>query len=107
MDHIASEIERRRPDMLLVGYPYNMDGSSGGKIAEVDEFIAKLKERFGLRVETSDERLSSFQAEQDMGAFSKRAKKSVSARRKYRKSGDIDSRSIAIVLQEYIDSEIS
>lgn len=107
MDHIASEIERRRPDMLLVGYPYNMDGSSGGKIAEVDEFIAKLKERFGLKVETSDERLSSFQAEQDMGAFSKRAKKSVSARRKYRKSGDIDSRSIAIVLQEYIDSEIS
>lgn len=106
MGHIAREIERRRPDMLLVGYPYNMDGSVGGKAREVDEFIAGLKRRFGLPVETSDERLSSFQAESDLGMFSKAGKKkSIAARQRHRRSGDIDSRAIALVLQDYLDSQ--
>ena len=103
--HIAREIERRKPEILLVGYPYNMDGSVGDKAKEVDGFIAKLKERFGLPIETSDERLSSFQAEADLGMFSKGGKKkSVAARQKYRRSGDIDSRAIALVLQDYLDN---
>lgn len=103
---IALEIERRKPDMLLLGYPYNMDGTPSQKMKEVDEFIAVLKEKFGLPVDTSDERLSSFQAEADMAAFApkKSRKKSIQARQKYRRSGDIDSRAIAIVLQDYIDN---
>ena len=107
MAHIALEIGRRKPDMLLVGYPYNMDGSASQKMKEVDEFIAALKARFNLPVETSDERLSSFQAEADMAAFApkKSRKKSVAARQKYRRSGDIDSRAIAIVLQDYLDNK--
>ena len=103
---IALEIERRKPDMLLLGYPYNMDGTPSQKMKEVDEFIAVLKEKFKLPVDTSDERLSSFQAEADMAAFApkKSRKKSIQARQKYRRSGDIDSRAIAIVLQDYIDN---
>ena len=104
--HIAREIKRRGPDMLLVGYPYNMDGSVGGKAREVDEFVRTLEGRFGLPVETSDERLSSFQAESDLGMFSRgKGKKSVAARQKYRRSGDIDSRAIALVLQDYLDGK--
>lgn len=106
LKHIALEVERRKPDMLLVGYPYNMDGSASLKMKEVDEFIEVLKKRFSLPVDTSDERLSSFQAEADLEAFApkKSRKKTVAARQKYRRSGDIDSRAIAIVLQDYIDN---
>lgn len=106
LNHIALEIERRKPDMLLLGYPYNMDGSASQKMKEVDEFIEILKSKFGLPVDTSDERLSSFQAEADLEAFApkKSRKKTIAARQKYRRSGDIDSRAIAIVLQDYIDN---
>ncbi len=106
LNHIALEIERRKPDMLLIGYPYNMDGSASQKMKEVDSFIEILKSRFSLPVDTSDERLSSFQAEADLEAFApkKSRKKTVAARQKYRRSGDIDSRAIAIVLQDYIDN---
>ena len=106
LNHIALEIERRKPDMLLIGYPYNMDGSASQKMKEVDAFIEILKSRFSLPVDTSDERLSSFQAEADLDAFApkKSRKKTFAARQKYRRSGDIDSRAIAIVLQDYIDN---
>lgn len=106
LNHIALEIERRKPDMLLIGYPYNMDGSASQKMKEVDSFIEILKSRFSLPVDTSDERLSSFQAEADLDAFApkKSRKKTIAARQKYRRSGDIDSRAIAIVLQDYIDN---
>ena len=106
LNHIALEIERRKPDMLLIGYPYNMDGSASQKMKEVDAFIEILKSRFSLPVDTSDERLSSFQAEADLDAFApkKSRQKTIAARQKYRRSGDIDSRAIAIVLQDYIDN---
>lgn len=106
LNHITLEIERRKPDMLLIGYPYNMDGTASQKMKEVDAFIEILKSRFSLPVDTSDERLSSFQAEADLEAFApkKSRKKTIAARQKYRRSGDIDSRAIAIVLQDYIDN---
>lgn len=33
---------------IVVGYPYNMDGSVGDKAREVDGFIAEIEKRFGL-----------------------------------------------------------
>ena len=81
-----------------------MDGTIGDKAREVDGFIEELKKRFNLPVDTTDERLSSFQAEQDFFAMSSKTKKSVSARKKHRRSGDIDSRACSIFLQEYLDN---
>ncbi len=105
MGHIAAEIKLRSVDMLVVGYPLNMDGTVGHKALEVDEFIAELLRRFGLPVERADERLSSHQAESDMRAFSGGGKrKTLSGRKRMRKSGDIDSRASALFLQEYLDS---
>ena len=101
---IAKEITERKIEKIVVGYPYNMDGTIGDKAREVDEFIAELEKRFQLPLDRTDERLSSFQAEQDFFAMSSKAKKSISARKKHRRSGDIDSRACAIFLQEYIDT---
>ena len=101
--HIAAEIKNRRIEKIVIGYPLNMDGSVGEKAKEVEAYIFKLRELFGLPVEKTDERLSSYQAEHDFFSMGGKAGKSVAARQRHRRSGDIDSRAAALFLQEYLD----
>lgn len=105
LEHIAREIKMRRIDKIVIGYPYNMDGTVGDKAREVDAYIKILEEKFGLPVVRFDERLSSFQAECEYFSMTSRSKKSVSARKKHRRSGDIDSRASALILREYLESD--
>lgn len=105
LEQIAQDIKLRSIDKIVVGYPYNMDGSVGDKAREVNEFIAKIEAMFGLPVERTDERLSSFQAENDFFAMSPKTKKSVAARKKHRRTGDIDSRACALFLREYLETQ--
>src|SRR5471030_1467408 len=59
---VAREITTRKIAELVVGYPYNMDGTAGFKAREVDAFIAELERRFRLPVHRTDERLTSHEA---------------------------------------------
>lgn len=93
-ERIATVIRQRRVTDLVVGYPYNMDGSAGFKAKEVDAFVAELKARFGLPVHLVDETLTSHAAEQTI------PKKQ---RRDVRASGLVDSRAAAIILQDFLD----
>jgi putative Holliday junction resolvase len=95
-EHIQSVITERHIKRLVVGMPYNMDGSSGFKAKEVDAFVEQLKARFKLPVSTVDERLTSHQVEQQL----KDQKRQVD-----RRSGKIDSRAAALILQDYLDQE--
>jgi putative Holliday junction resolvase len=89
-------IRQRRVTDLVLGYPYNMDGSVGFKAKEVDAFAAKLKAAFGLPVHLVDETLTSSEAESSI------AKKD---RRGVRDSGLIDSRAACLILQDYLDQK--
>jgi len=89
-------IRQRRITDLVLGYPYNMDGSVGFKAKEVDAFAEKLKAQFGLPVHLVDETLTSSEAESSI------AKKD---RRGVRDSGLIDSRAACLILQDYLDQE--
>lgn len=93
---IGAVIATRRIEALVVGYPYNMDGSVGFKAKEVDAFVAELKTRFGLPVHLVDETLTSYAAESTI------KKKD---RRGVRDSGLIDSRAAAIILQDFLDQQ--
>ncbi len=93
-EKLAAVLKQRRVTDLVVGYPYNMDGSAGFKAKEVDAFVAQLKQRFGLPVHLVDETLTSYEAESSI------AKK---ARRGVRDSGLIDSRAAALILQDFLD----
>jgi putative Holliday junction resolvase len=95
---LAELIKQRRITDLVVGYPYNMDGSAGFKAKEVDAFAATLKTRFGLPVHLVDETLTSYAAEASI------AKKD---RRKVRSSGLIDSRAACLILQDFLDQRIA
>ncbi|MBP6865901.1 MAG: Holliday junction resolvase RuvX [Candidatus Didemnitutus sp.] len=91
---LGDAIKARRITDLVVGYPYNMDGSVGFKAKEVEAFVAELKARFALPVHLVDETLTSYAAESSI------KKKD---RRGVRDSGLIDSRAATIILQDFLD----
>jgi putative transcription antitermination factor YqgF len=84
-----------------------MDGTVSDKAREVDAFIEKYLLPLNLEIVRVDERLSSYQAEQEIANFSRKKVKSVAARKKNRKTGEVDSRAASIFLQEYLDSGMS
>jgi putative holliday junction resolvase len=51
-----------KPAVLVVGYPYNADGTAGALAAAADRFAAELGKRAGLPVTRVDERWSSQEA---------------------------------------------
>ncbi len=77
----------------VVGLPLNMDGSEGPQAAAARAFGAKLAVGGGA-VEFVDERLTSWQAGEDLAA---------SGRRPARRSGELDSVAARLILQEYLD----
>jgi putative holliday junction resolvase len=89
-------IRQRRVTDLVLGYPYNMDGSVGFKAKEVDAFATRLKAAFGLPVHLVDETLTSAEAESSI------AKKD---RRAVRDSGLVDSPA-CLILQDFLDQKL-
>lgn len=87
-------VRGRRVTDLVVGYPYNLDGSVGFKAREVDAFAAELASRFGLPVHRVDETLTSYAAEDSIPKKGRRA---------VRASGVVDSRAAALILQDFLD----
>jgi putative Holliday junction resolvase len=90
-------IKNRRITDLVLGHPVNMDGSSGPKAKEVEAFALRLGAEFGIPVHLVDERLTSYEAESTIAP---------SKRRAVRKSGLIDSRAAAIILQDYLEGKL-
>jgi len=99
MAHLEKEIAERQITEIVVGYPLNMDDTIGFKAREVDRFIDRVAKRFRMPVHRADERLSTHQAKEDLALMGMRGKRG----RKYRRSGDIDSRAAAVILQDFLD----
>jgi len=55
-----------QPGQLIVGQPLNMDGSESELSRLAAKFGRRLHGRYGLPVEYMDERLSSFEAKQQL-----------------------------------------
>lgn len=91
---LATVVKQRRITELVVGFPYNMDGSIGFKAKEVEAFAESLRQEFGLPVHFIDERLTSHMAEAGMNQ---------KKLREIRGTGIVDSRAAAIILQDYLD----
>jgi putative Holliday junction resolvase len=94
---LSQLIRERKITDLVLGYPYNMDGTTGFKAKEVDRFAARLKSTFGLPVHLIDERLTSYEAESTIPK---------SKRREVRASGLVDSRAATIILQDHLDQAV-
>ena len=63
---IANLIDEWRPNLLIVGLPTHMDGTAHLLTNLSKKFAQRLEGRFNLPVMMIDERLSSFEAEQNL-----------------------------------------
>jgi putative Holliday junction resolvase len=94
---LAAVLKERRITEVVVGHPINMDGSSGPKALEVEQYAARIRKEFDLPVHLVDERLTSYEAESTIPP---------SKRRAVRKTGLIDSRAATIILQDFLDGRV-
>jgi putative Holliday junction resolvase len=85
-----------RPDLAVVGLPYNADGSESSMTSDARSFAAQLQARFSLDVEMVDERYSSM----DATARLKSERESGLRKRRVAKA-DIDAVAACIILERW------
>ncbi len=89
-------IERHHPGGLVIGMPYNMDGSEGPRAKLVREFGERLAARTGLPVHYQDERLTSERANQQMARTGRTHKQKKKLR---------DALAAAAILRDFLEIE--
>ncbi|MDR2214495.1 MAG: Holliday junction resolvase RuvX [Nevskiaceae bacterium] len=85
------------PNLLLVGAPYNDDGSPARIAPQATAFADALSQRYGLPVQRVDERYSSTTAESRL-----REQRASGERRRAVRKGDIDSAAAAVILGSWL-----
>ena len=92
---IAQLIQERQIQILVVGLPYQMDGSLGKQAKATQKFARKLSRYTDLPVEYVDERLTSVEAENQL-----------KSQKKYDRNqkGLVDQLAAKIILQQWLDT---
>jgi putative Holliday junction resolvase len=65
-ENICSIVDEWNPDLILVGKPLNMNGTESAIMEKVNSFFNKLKKKTNIPCEYVDERLTSFEARQNL-----------------------------------------
>ncbi len=93
---IAKLVAEYRPHQLVVGVPYNMDGTPTLLTEAAREFARELRTRFGISACLMDERLSSREAESEL-----RDARASGLKRRRLTHGDVDMTAAKIVLERW------
>ena len=99
IDRVAHEIahlaaEEDGVSEIVIGMPVRLDGSPNEQTAHVSAFVAGLQARTAIPIHTTDERLTSREAESRLA---------VNERDWRRRKERLDAAAAAIFLQEYLD----
>ena len=97
---ITREVRTLAPGRLVVGAPYNADGTDGALSAKARAFAEELERRFALPVHLVDERFSSLEASAALTA-----RRASGARRRRIARADIDSAAAAVILGRWFQGE--
>jgi putative Holliday junction resolvase len=89
-----------RPGRLVLGLPYNLDGSEHALKPRIQGFAQDLDRRFGLPVVLVDERLTSREAE----ARLREARASGLRKRRVDKEA-VDAMAAAVILERFLDDQ--
>ncbi|WP_312980650.1 Holliday junction resolvase RuvX [Atlantibacter sp.] len=84
-----------QPELVVVGLPLNMDGTSQPLTDRARKFANRLHGRFGVKVELQDERLSTVEAR--AGLFERGGFRALN-------KGSVDSASAVIILESYFEN---
>jgi putative Holliday junction resolvase len=99
-ERIAREVRALGPARLVVGAPYNVDGTESAVTVAARAFARELGQRFQLPVHLVDERFSSLEATEAL------KRRRASGQRKHRvQREDIDSAAAAVILGRWFDGE--
>jgi putative Holliday junction resolvase len=88
------------PHVLVLGSPYNDDGTAGRLLPASDRFAAQLRERYRLPVERVNEAHSSREAGERLVG-----QRRDGTRRRRIQRADIDNEAAAIILQRWLAGE--
>ena len=91
-------VDEWKPALLVVGLPYNTDGSESDMTQAARKFAGRIQNRYRIPFDFVDERLSSVEAEDRL----REQRRSGTRRRRVRKE-DIDQGAAAIILQGWLD----
>lgn len=95
LDEIFAQYE---VDTIVVGMPYNMNGSSSFRVEATEKFIHKLKCKYNnMKIVTIDERLTTVEAHRTMNdlGINKNKKKMI-----------VDTISAVYILEKYINKNL-
>lgn len=98
LEQLQRLIQEREVQLLVVGLPYSMNGELGTQAQRVQKFARRLATALGLPIEFVDERLTSYEAEEQL-----KARKLSPSRNK----GLIDRQAATIILQQWLDQRRS
>jgi putative holliday junction resolvase len=96
---IGKLVSEYRPAQLVVGVPYNMDGTPTLLTDSAREFARELRDRFRLPACLMDERLSSREAEAEL-----REARASGLKRRRLTHGDVDMTAAKIVLERWFSN---
>ena len=94
-EKVLAVVKAQEAERIVIGMPMTMSGEEGEQAQATNTFVAALKERTALPVETLDERLTTVEAERrlrEAGASSRRMRQRT------------DSQAAAVLLQGYLDT---
>ena len=91
---IAEIVKEKKPDMIVVGYPKNMDSSEGSRAQKCRDFSIELSEFTGVPTDLWDERLTTVTAHSYLNDTNTRGKK---------RKETVDAVAATVILQDYID----
>ncbi len=93
LEKLTDKAKELGAEMIVVGYPKNMDGSEGFKAKECAEVAEKLRETTGLPVELWDERCTTISAHTALNYTDTRGKK---------RKAVVDAVAATIILEDFM-----
>jgi putative holliday junction resolvase len=93
---ILKIIEEREVALIIIGFPFSLDGTIGPQADQVQEFAAALEKHTTIPIEFRDERFTTTTA---MDRKREGSKKKLGFKTRY------DAMAAAVILQEYLDEQ--
>jgi putative holliday junction resolvase len=100
-DIVDSLMRDWQPTLLVVGLPYNADGSESGMSESARGFAGELTQRYALPVRLIDERYSSLEAETRL-----KAERGAGLRKRRVAKADVDAAAACVILERWFTESI-
>ncbi|MBR6572452.1 MAG: Holliday junction resolvase RuvX [Clostridia bacterium] len=94
IDKLWEKAQELKAELIVVGYPKNMDGSEGFRAKECAETAEKLKKKSGIDIVLWDERCTTVSAHNALNLTDTRGKK---------RKQSVDAVAAVIILEDYLN----